>query len=641
MQNAATVLTAIRKRGLEGKPLERIYRQLFNPDLYLLAYGKIARNSGAMTPGVTREIADDMSLDKIEAIIDLLRHERYKWTPTRRVYIEKKNSKKKRPLGIPIWSDKLVQEVLRLILEAYYEPRFSEYSHGFRPHRSPHTALRTIHRTWRGTAWFIEGDIKGCFDNIDHSVLLSILAERIHDGRFLALIEGALKAGYLEDCCYHGTYSGTPQGGIISPILANIYLDRLDRFVEETLLPAYNRGDERRGNPPYVHHNQREHFHRKRGHRDLARQHRQAKQRLPSRDPQDPHFRRLRYIRYADDYLLGFAGPREEAEAIRTALWMFLRDSLKLEQSEDKTFITHARTEHAQFLGYEVHTLQSDTKHTKSARSINGTPGLRVPRDVILKKCARYMKNGKPRHRPELTNDDIHTIIRSYQSTYRGIVNYYRLAYNLSALGRLHGIMQGSLAKTLAAKLKISVRKVYRRFHGTVTTDDGPRKAFRYVTQQAGKPPTISIWGAISLKWSDKIMHGPEIDDIPHGWNRRSETVTRLIAGECELCGSHDRIRVHHIRHLRDLQRPGRREKPRWVQVMAARRRKTLVVCHPCHVAIHAGQPHRRRLRNETVRMDQTLHTASTGEPDDAKVSRPVRRGADGDVPRALAPPGD
>jgi hypothetical protein len=242
MQKAEVILGIIHERGKRGLPLENVYRLLFNPELYLLAYGKIYRNQGAMTPGTTDETVDGMSLERIQTIIETLRYERYVWSPARRVYIEKKNSTKKRPLGLPTWSDKLVQEVIRLILEAYYEPQFSDHSHGFRPNRGCHTALSEIRHGWRGTAWFIEGDIKGCFDNIDHTVLLSILRENIHDNRFLRLIENLLKAGYLEEWKYNATYSGTPQGGVISPLLSNIYLDRLDRFAEQNLLPAYNQG---------------------------------------------------------------------------------------------------------------------------------------------------------------------------------------------------------------------------------------------------------------------------------------------------------------------------------------------------------------------------------------------------------------
>jgi len=245
MQNAEAVLGIIRERGRKGLPLERLYRCLFNPELYLAAYGRIYRNDGALTPGVTAETVDGMRLTKIQAIIDALRSERYRWTPARRVYIQKKGTSNKRPLGLPTWSDKLLQEVLRLLLEAYYEPQFSDHSHGFRPGRGCHTALQTIYPGWRGTTWFVEGDICDCFGSLDHQVMLSILAEKIHDNRFLRLIDGLLQAGYLEQWRYHATLSGCPQGGVVSPIMSNIYLDRLDKYIETNLLPAHNRGARR------------------------------------------------------------------------------------------------------------------------------------------------------------------------------------------------------------------------------------------------------------------------------------------------------------------------------------------------------------------------------------------------------------
>jgi group II intron reverse transcriptase/maturase len=245
MRSATTILGIIQQRGKQGLPLERVYRLLFNRDLYLMAYGKIYRNAGATTPGSTPETVDEMSLRKIDAIIEALRGERYRWTPTRRVYIEKKHSTKKRPLSMPTWSDKLLQEVIRLILESYFEPSFSDLSHGFRPGRGCHTALRQIDDNWHGVNWFIEGDIKACFDSLSHEILVETLAEHIHDGRFLRLIRELLQAGYLEEWKYKATLSGAPQGGIVSPILSNIYLSKLDSYVEKTLIPMYTKGDRR------------------------------------------------------------------------------------------------------------------------------------------------------------------------------------------------------------------------------------------------------------------------------------------------------------------------------------------------------------------------------------------------------------
>jgi group II intron reverse transcriptase/maturase len=410
-QEAETVLAILRERGRKGLPCDELYRQLFNRELYLLAYGRIYANQGAMTPGASAETADGMSEAKIDQIIEAMRHERYRFAPARRVFIPKKNGTM-RPLGLPSWSDKLVGEVVRLLLEAYYEPQFSGRSHGFQKRRGCHTALREIQRTWTGTVWFIEGDIADCFGSLNHDVMVRILSEKIHDNRFLRLIANMLRAGYLEDWQYHETLSGCPQGGVVSPILSNIYLDKLDRFVEQVLIPQYTQGRHRRHNPEYRRLNDRRRRARKGGDRARARELLKQMRTVPCGDPMDPGYRRLRYCRYADDHLLGFTGPKAEAEAIKGRLAAFLRDELALELSAEKTLITHARTRAARFLGYEITVRHDDSKITGGRRMLNGTIALRVPLDVVRAKCAAYRRRGKPWLRPALTNLSDYDIVR-------------------------------------------------------------------------------------------------------------------------------------------------------------------------------------------------------------------------------------
>src|SRR5277367_1970650 len=388
MQDAGTVLAVLRERGRKGLPCGELYRQLFNKDLYLLAYGNIYPNKGAMTPGASGETADGMSEAKIGQIIELMRCERYRFAPVRRVLIPKKNGKL-RPLGLPSWSGKLVGEVVRLLLEAYYEPQFSGRSHGFRKGRGCHTALREIQDTWTGTVWFIEGDISDCFGSIDHEILLGILAGKIRDNRFLRLIRNMLKAGYLEDWEYHDTLSGTPQGGVVSPILSNIYLHKLDEFVEQELIPQYTRGTRRVTNPDYSRVGGSLRRARRDGDRAQARDLERFQRSLPSKDPEDPGFRRLRYIRYADDHILGFIGPKAEAEQVKARIAEFLRETLRLELNDSKTLITHARTQRARFLGYDITVWHSDTRLTGGRRSANGRIALQVPPDVIKAQCTR------------------------------------------------------------------------------------------------------------------------------------------------------------------------------------------------------------------------------------------------------------
>ena len=588
MRNAETVLGIIRDRGTRGLPVNDLYRQLWNPNLYLMAYGRIAKNDGALTPGATSETADGMKMDDIHAIIEALRFERYRWTPARRVYIPKANGKR-RPLGLPTWSDKVLQEVMRLLLEAYYEPQFSDQSHGFRPQRGCHTAFTEITRTWTGTTWFIEGDIAGCFDNIDHKVLLEILGENIHDNRFLRLVSNLLRAGYLEDWKLNATYSGTPQGGVVSPILANVYLDRLDRFVEGVLLPDYNRGRKRRKNPEYRSLNARMVRLRKAGRGKEAASLRPLLRSLSYGDTHDPDYRRLRYIRYADDFLLGFAGPKGEADAIKARIGTFLQDKLKLELSDAKTLVTHGRTQAARFLGYEVTVQQSDTRlDANGLRSVNGNIGLRVPPDVVRAKSAAYMRGGKPVHRAERLHDKPYSIVSQYQAEFRGIANYYRRALNLTSLDYLRWVMGLSLTKTLASKLKISAAQVFKRYKTTIETDKGSRKVLMVEEARPGQAPLVAYWGGISLA---RDTRATLVDKIPPILNGRTELVERLLANTCDLCGSTVKVQVHHVRALKDLRKKGRAKPPAWVEVMAARRRKTLVVCASCHVDIHAGRP--------------------------------------------------
>jgi group II intron reverse transcriptase/maturase len=584
MQNAETVLGVLRERGRKGLPLDELYRQLFNPQLYLLAYGRIYSNKGAMTPGATRETVDGMSLGRIETIIDAVRHERYRFSPVRRVYIPKRNGKR-RPLGLPTWSDKLLGEVVRLLLEAYYEPAFSDRSHGFRPGRGCHTALREVADTWTGTAWFIEGDVADCFGSLDHDIMVQTLAEKIHDNRFLRLIRNMLKAGYLEDWKWNATLSGAPQGGVVSPILSNIYLHKLDEFVENTLIPEYTRGAKRTRNAEYE---RVRHAHaraRKKGDHKRARELRRKQAHLPSVDCDDPGYRRLRYARYADDTLFGFAGPKAEAEEIKQRLIQFMRDELRLELSDEKTLITHARTRAAKFLGYEI-TTQTGAGGRKS---VNGAIALRVPTTVIKSACSPYLARGKPAAQTALHNLDDHTIVAAYGAQYRGIVQYYLLAGDVHRLDRLRWVMETSLLKTLAAKHRSSVTKMAARYKAKIETPHGLRTCYEAVRSRENNPkPLVARFGGIPLKrQKTAVIH----DRVP-GRNplARKEIITRLLRNRCELCNDSDHVQVHHVAKLADLAHPGHSQ-PAWAKLMADKRRKTLVVCAACHDHIHAERP--------------------------------------------------
>jgi group II intron reverse transcriptase/maturase len=587
MQNAETVLGVLRERGRRGLPCDELYRQLFNPQMYLLAYGRIYSNKGAMTPGVTQETVDGMSLGKIRRIIDAMRHERYRFKPARRTYIPKKNGKL-RPLGLPTWSDKLVGEVVRLLLEAYYEPTFSDRSHGFRPGRGCHTALREVANTWTGTTWFVEGDIADCFGSFDQQVMLSILAEKVHDNRFLRLLRNMLQAGYLEDWVWNATLSGAPQGGCASPVLSNIYLHQLDDFVETVLIPEYTRGDRRARNPVYLKEAAALARARRAGDRAEARKARDRMRDLPSGDPRDPDFRRLRYVRYCDDHLLGFTGPKAEAEEIKRRLAQFLREDLKLELSQDKTLITHARSDRASFLGYEISVQHDDRQRTASGqRAVNGAVSLHVPKSVIQAKSALYMKRGQPARRSQVINYGDYDIVRIYGAEYRGLVQYYLLAGDVRRLHRLRWVMLSSMLKTLAAKHRSTATKIAAKHKAKIMTPYGPRTCFEAVVDRGkASRSLVARFGGVPLNRQKTAVIN---DQLPQrvAYPRR-ELIGRLSAGRCELCEHTGEVQVHHVRALAELDAS---DPTPWAKAMIRRRRKTLVVCSDCHDRIHGTRP--------------------------------------------------
>ena len=597
MQTANQILQALQKLGEKRIALDRIYRNLFSQDLYLAAYGKIYKNKGALTPGTEPETADGMSLKRINEVIEQLRYERYEFRPSRRIEIPKKSGKGVRPLGIPNFNDKLVQEVIRSMLEAYYEPQFRDSSHGFRPEKGCHTALKSVKTAFKGATWFIEGDIKGCFDNIDHQVLMDILSKHIQDGRLLNLIRKGLNAGIMKGWKYESTYSGTPQGGVLSPLLSNIYLNELDVFVEDVLMPAYNKGKGRAANPEYKRYEYLIEQARKAGDIQRVKKLEQERRKLPSKDVNSPLYRRLRYVRYADDFILSFTGTKAEAEAIKTAIGTFLRTNLKLEMSENKTLITHARTEKAKFLGYEISIYKADDKLTPNRnmksqrRSANGHVRLGIPYGLAATLNKRYIRNGKVVSEASMTPMSDVFVIDTFQARFRGIAEYYKYAVDRSALKALKNVMQEALVKTLAQKYKVSVSEIYKKYRGTQTV-----KGYEYITLQTTVPTQNGertfYWGAIPLKVEHRF-EGTEINDVRVRQEKfemtHTDLIDRLRADRCEICGKAGNCEVHHIRKLANLktQWAGRSEKPIWVIRMIAMQRKTLIVCHTCHVKIH------------------------------------------------------
>ncbi|MCA9974577.1 MAG: group II intron reverse transcriptase/maturase [Anaerolineales bacterium] len=584
MRTTETILEIVSERGRKKKPLQRLYRLLGNPNLLLTAYGKIAQNQGITTPGTDLEDKiDGMSLERIYDLSAQLRAGTFHWKPTRRTYIRKANGDK-RPLSLPGFTDKLVQEAMRILLEAYYEPRFSQHSHGFRPGRSCHTALRQLQYTCRSTKWWIEGDIKGCFDNIDHTILENILAQDIQDHRFLKLVRQMLKAGYMEDWRFHQTYSGTPQGGIISPLLANIYLHQFDDFMEDLVKEYRTSNRTRKYNPAYNCLSQLIAQARQRGDKQEATRLAKAKRKLPVRDAMDP-FIRVRFCRYADDFIVSVIGPKATAIEIKQRMSTFLKEQLNLTLSPNKTLITH-HTRKAHFLGFNI-TIYSNNDHVEKdalgriKRNRAGIVGLEVPRSVQVKWIRKYSRKRKPCAQVHLISQHPHNIITAYGSELRGLYQYYKPAHNVAArFYPIKWVMNQSLCKTLAEKYKTTVRKIVKQFRY-----EGAAVGLGYVTKREGKESLYATFGTHAMK-RQPFSATKDIDQKRIAYRPRTQLVDRMLANQCEICGSKQHIEVHHIRAMKDVSG----NKAGWQQLMSAMRRKTLVVCRLCHNKIHNGQ---------------------------------------------------
>ena len=492
---------------------ERLYRNLYNPEFYLLAYKNIYTNDGSMTPGVDGVTTDGMSLERIDKVIASLKDHSYRPKPARRTYIAKKNNPaKKRPLGIPSGDDKLVQEVVRMILESIYEPTFSNVSHGFRPGKSCHTALVKIQNTFTGAKWFVEGDIQACFDSFDHHVLIEILRRRIKDEAFIGLMWKFLKAGYMEQWKYHKTYTGTPQGSGISPILANIYLNELDKYMEE-YKQEFSR-PARTVNP--AHRNMASRIFRYKAKNDkvwntlgaeeqkkrarILRQMRAEQRNLPTHPLRETSYKSLQYVRYADDFLVGVVGSREDAERLKQDLAVFLKEKLGLTLSAEKTKITNT-AQCARFLNYDIYVSRSQDikrlKNGKRQRVYYGVVQLRMPHEkwaakllelgaIRISKDASGKERWKAMPRGKLMNRTDIEILSRYNAEVRGLYNYYSLAGNVSTLNHFSSLMKYSMLKTFGSKYRCQVRKIKERyvkngeFTVPYTTKAGPKEAIYY-----------------------------------------------------------------------------------------------------------------------------------------------------------------
>lgn len=594
--NSENVLINLSKQATkENYCFNKLYRILYNPQMYIKAYSNIYKNNGSSTAGNDGETADGFSNEAITSIIGLMKTEQYQPKPARRVYIPKKNGGQ-RPLGIPSFPDRIVQEICRMILETIYEPVFSKHSHGFRPGKSCHTALKEIQVNYTSCSWFIEGDIKGFFDNIDHHVLIDIIRKKIKDEKFIRLMWKFLRAGCLEQWTYHKTYSGTPQGGIISPVLANIYLNELDNYIEEIIKPGFDKGDRKKDqirNPEYRKleykagqlkkkinncENENERL-------AMVKQYKEVKKEMYNTVYiiDNSKFKRIKYTRYADDFIIGIHGNKKECMQIKKQIKDFLQQELKLELSEEKTLITNS-SNRAKFLGYDI-TIDNNCRAYKNEngnKSRNARRNIRlfmpknlVKKIIIDKKMVKDInaKEWKALPRLNLTGLSDLEIVNIYNTEIRGLYNYYRMADNVSGvMWNYHHIMQMSCLKTLARKHKSSVAKEITK------NRYGKNWGIKYQTKNGTK---ICYFYNKGFKINKTVIYNGNVDTKANIYKYFgvSELEQRINANKCEMCGKENvSFEIHHIHRLKDL-----KGSEQWKILMLSRQRKTLVLCHECH----------------------------------------------------------
>lgn len=579
-----------------------LYRLLYKRDLYIIAYETLKSGEGNMTAGSDGETIDGFSANRINSLINSIKDESFSFNPARRVDIPKANGKT-RPLGIASPTEKVVQQVILFILEAIYEPTFSERSHGFRAGRGCHTALQEFRNNWSGVNWVVEGDIKGFFDNISHNILIDILKERIDDERFINLIRKALNAGYLQFGQFINSIVGTPQGSVVSPILANVYLDTFDKWVEKEVIEKLNKGKIKKVHPER---------------RKLQRRNLRIKEKISEIDNEqeiknlqeemkenlkklksipnildDDSYVRVKYIRYADDWIIGVNGSRKIATEVRQRCADYLSKNLELELSFEKTHIRHAKTEYANFLGTFIKvgndgegkkaTLTSKKGHRFKKTVTGWLPNMVAPTSSIVKRLAGRgicHPDGKPKSKAGWSNLDDIQIVELYSSIWRGYLNYYSFVDNRTNLRRIQYILQYGCAKTLADKHRSSVRKIFKKhgFHLKMEIKNDKSEVVRVTTFPHQK---TLVRQPNNFLVTDKNVNGGGKAAFFHRMRTRSK-----LDAPCCICDAKENIEMHHVRSIRKIGD----EVKGFTKIMRAINRKQIPVCKECHVKIHNGK---------------------------------------------------
>ena len=574
--DAIRKLLWLEEKCKENKTYEAkdIYKIMYNARLYEIAYNNLKSKQGNMTPGLTSTTLDGFSIEVIREIIDKLRDDSFQFKPSRRVMIPKSSGEGEKPLTVAPPRDKIVQEVMRMILEVIFEPSFSSNSHGFRTGKSSNTALKQIYSTFGVCNWYIEGDIYKCFDSFSHEILINIIKGRVKDERFIRLIIKALKAGYLEFKEYKQSIIGSHKGSIISPILCNIYMNEMDKYME-VLMSSFNKGIKPRGNPVWISYNKKKS--RAKSIFEKVKWHK-LQLSVPSKDIMDPNFKKIVYVRYADDWIIGVRGSHEDCVILLDKIRNYLKEKLELNLSEKKTLITNANQDKALFLGVHIFITRNliYSRYAGFVRRVGKGIRMEAPLERIVKKLreAKFLSGNTTQPRFLWIHNSKDQIVALYNAVYRGYINYYSFAHNLGSVsGYIHMLLKSSCAKLLAAKFTLkSKRKVFEAYGKNLLGKDNipfaepvyRNKPWDFKPATACKIKTPYL-GKLSSLYAESI------------------SIASLEKLSCVMCKSNYRVEMHHVRHLKDLNP----KLSKIDQLKAKRCRKQIALCRKCHMSHH------------------------------------------------------
>lgn len=570
----------------------KLYALLCKEEMLMLAYDNIKSKPGNMTPGILPETLDGMSIEVLRKLIEKLKDESFDFKTSRRIRIPK-GSGGTRPITLASPRDKIIQEAIRLILNSIYEPLFLEESHGFRPNRGCHSALKNINQKFQSTVWMIEGDIEKCFDSINHSLLMNLIEKKIRDRRFTRLIWKSLRAGHMETKTIKHNIIGTFQGSIISPILANIFLHELDLFIL-SIKKEFDKGDHSKVSKEYNKLRYEERKLREKGLLEEARNIATLRRKTPYSNFRDEDYKKLAYIRYADDWLIGIKGTKEETTLIKEKVRQFLQ-SIKLNLSESKTKITNINDDKVLFLGTTINrskhtkyvktkmikklgskTNETDHKETEEEKD-KGLALKRNPRRLRMEapllrikaklREAGFMKENKSYPKFVWMHMSHSQILERYNAIIRGYLNYYSFVNNFGKFAAtIEFILKGSCAKLLAAKFSLKTQaKVFKKFGKQLKDPEKKRELTK-------------------IKYNIKLQFLTKLNPngvVPALYSYKSPAT--LFHESCAICGSKERIEMHHIRAMKDL-KPNKS----WIdKLMIKAKRKQIPLCRKCHMIKH------------------------------------------------------